>query len=502
MMKKLLLVAAVLACAACGKKDDYARLLPADAAMVMSVSPAQLAEKAEVGDFSKSIFYQYAEKQLGENNDLTDEQRAYMLTVLKNPSELGLDADKPIYLFGKMHDRNAMRGGVLAAVADRNLLDKAFKAFPEAETEQIEGITVCRDDRWTLAYNGSALLFYVSSDEETAKDEALALFTQKPEQSLTSDKEMFAALTDGKHDMRFVCNYGPLMEMAQKNSQMQLPGFEFLGQAVLGCTLDFEPGRVVLKSTAAFRTPEAKKQAEELTAFLTGTPSGELLKLVPEKNLGLAGFNLKGANLYTTFEKIPVYAMLLGMAPQAKPIISALEGDVLFSMQGVANGMPEFTLLAQVNDVKVLDQIRALLPALKAEEAGYAMPLNGLKLHVGLKEQVLYLTTSTAGYEAVQAAGSAFAATPTADLFRHAGGTMFLDVVAVRELVQRLAAEGKITTQGAAVVLPILGLFENVQLVSESDRQEMVVNMTDKEKNAAATLYKAIEGFAQLGLMR
>ncbi|MCQ5078199.1 DUF4836 family protein, partial [Alistipes putredinis] len=50
-----------------------------------------------------------------------------------------------------------------------------------------------------------------------------------------------------------------------------------------------------------------------------------------------------------------------------------------------------------------------------------------------------------------------------------------------------------------AASLMALSLFDTLESTRRTERQgELVLNMTDKEKNAAEVLYKTIEGIAQM----
>ena len=63
-MKKLYffciaLVALMLA--SCGGKD-YREMLPADSFVIVSINPESLSRKAQVGDFTQSVYYKMAEQ--------------------------------------------------------------------------------------------------------------------------------------------------------------------------------------------------------------------------------------------------------------------------------------------------------------------------------------------------------------------------------------------------------------------------------------------------------
>ena len=89
-MKKLYffciaLVALMLA--SCGGKD-YREMLPADSFVIVSINPESLSRKAQVGDFTQSVYYKMAEQALA---DAPEEERGRILSLLAHPSETGLD---------------------------------------------------------------------------------------------------------------------------------------------------------------------------------------------------------------------------------------------------------------------------------------------------------------------------------------------------------------------------------------------------------------------------
>ena len=79
-MKKLYffciaLVALMLA--SCGGKD-YREMLPADSFVIVSINPESLSRKAQVGDFTQSVYYKMAEQALA---DAPEEERGRILFV-------------------------------------------------------------------------------------------------------------------------------------------------------------------------------------------------------------------------------------------------------------------------------------------------------------------------------------------------------------------------------------------------------------------------------------
>ena len=71
--------------ASCGGKD-YREMLPADSFVIVSINPESLSRKAQVGDFTQSVYYKMAEQALA---DAPEEERGRILSLLAHPSETG-----------------------------------------------------------------------------------------------------------------------------------------------------------------------------------------------------------------------------------------------------------------------------------------------------------------------------------------------------------------------------------------------------------------------------
>ena len=108
-MKHLLCSWKALCCAAvalllvsCHGKSDYRNLLPADSTFTLSVNPAALVEKSGVGSCDQSPLCQRLRAELEAAPNLSDTERQYLLQLLENPAESGVDERKSIFLFSSM----------------------------------------------------------------------------------------------------------------------------------------------------------------------------------------------------------------------------------------------------------------------------------------------------------------------------------------------------------------------------------------------------------------
>ena len=351
-MKKLYffciaLVALMLA--SCGGKD-YREMLPADSFVIVSINPESLSRKAQVGDFTQSVYYKMAEQALA---DAPEEERGRILSLLAHPSETGLDVGSDVFMFVTMENAsqtgNPTVGG-LFKVGDRKKLDSflgwlsqksGFTSFEE------DGITFLANtqgaDMPVVAYDETALLVYTAPvDNDQAKAAAKKLFAQKKTESLMGNSQLAQAI-ERPSDMKFVMDYGSVMAVAgEQIGTAGLSGFEFLNKMSMAMPVDFEKGKIVAEARILFSDKEAEKQYMEMVAAQRKM-DGDFLKMLPAENVATLAGSMDGTRTYEMLQKIPMYSMVFAMAPQVKPIMEAIDGDIALSFHGMTdNGrMPE-----------------------------------------------------------------------------------------------------------------------------------------------------------------
>ena len=169
------------------------------------------------------------------------------------------------------------------------------------------------------------------------------------------------------------------------------------GVKALG-SVNFEKGRIVADGSMAFDSKEAE---EELASFYTYVKpqKGSLLKYAPASTVAALGCGLNGSELYAMLSQMPGYGMLLAN-PMVKQVMDAFDGDLLlFSGMLPGGSYPVASLLAEVGDPSVVDQLVANLPGMplvKTGEGAYTVSLGTLSAFFGVKDGVLYFTTDAA----------------------------------------------------------------------------------------------------------
>lgn len=476
-MKKLYffciaLVALMLA--SCGGKD-YREMLPADSFVIVSINPESLSRKAQVGDFTQSVYYKMAEQALA---DAPEEERGRILSLLAHPSETGLDVGSDVFMFVTMENAsqtgNPTVGG-LFKVGDRKKLDSflgwlsqksGFTSFEE------DGITFLANtqgaDMPVVAYDETALLVYTAPvDNDQAKAAAKKLFAQKKTESLMGNSQLAQAI-ERPSDMKFVMDYGSVMAVAgEQIGTAGLSGFEFLNKMSMAMPVDFEKGKIVAEARILFSDKEAEKQYMEMVAAQRKM-DGDFLKMLPAENVATLAGSMDGTRTYEMLQKIPMYSMVFAMAPQVKPIMETIKGMIPVPMQEMAPG--QYALSPDANTT----------------------------IYFGLNDNTFYATTDSDALVFLTGAQTSAYEAEVGKLFRGSYGTMFVDFPAVRSLIESLIAQNRLD-QSAAASLMALSLFDTLEITGRTERQgELVLNMTDKDKNAAEVLYKTIEGFAQM----
>ena len=88
---KLACLAAVsILIVSCGSAADYRDLLPADSFVTMSVNPSSLMQKGGIGDPEQNPLYVRIKSEIENGRNFSDEEKQYLLSLLKNPCESGI----------------------------------------------------------------------------------------------------------------------------------------------------------------------------------------------------------------------------------------------------------------------------------------------------------------------------------------------------------------------------------------------------------------------------
>ena len=498
-MKHLLYYWKALCCAAvalllvsCHGKADYRDLLPADSSFTMSVNLAALVEKSGVGSCDQSPLCQRLRTELETAQDLSDAERQYLLKLLEDPAETGVDKRKSIFLFSSVSETLSLgrqmpqEAGVLLPLADQAKFAGTvdFLCQNAGLEKQTRGKLTCvvfENDTYNgvCAFDGrAALLYFAPGSVETVLGRVDALFAQKSRESLMGKAGVADAFSRG-NDIDVVMDYGGMLK---GNPILNaLPVAEAFGNMTVFCALNFEKGEVVCDCTLSYADAKSRRQFEEFYSYVK-PQKGELLRYVPQNTVAVLGFGLEGSELLKVASSLPGGDLLAGN-PQVQQALTSIGGDVLVDFSGMsADGRyPLASLLAQVNDTSLMEFVIANLAGMPVEARGenaWVLTVYGTSVRFGVQDGFFYVTSDPAVMAALD--GGAFESLESkSGLFRKHKGSCYLDFAALNELLTPML--GSSYDRESAMVL---NCFDELEAYGNNEKGELTVRMTDREQNA------------------
>ena len=493
---------------ACGGGSDYRDVLPADSFFTLSVDVASLYDKSGAGPLEQHPLYARLESELSAVDVLTPEEKEYLLTLLKTPAESGLDTGKALFLFMSlgapdgaavsMSVASSQQIGLLLPLSDRAkfeaLLDRICQksglarktqdgvtCLPFGDSDPYSGLCAC-DDR-------AALLYFATGDLDAVCADAAALFAQKRSESLMGNAEIAAALS-GRNDVNMVVSYAGFTSLMNNPMLSSLPMVDALKAITVIGSTNFEQGEIVSDFEVIYPDAESRRKVEEFYAYVRPM-SGDLVRYVGDAPTAVMGCGLDGEKLLSLLASMPGGAALTS-SPQVAQVMKAFAGDLLVEFEGMTpdGRYPIATLLAQVNDPSALDVIVANLAGMPVQASGegaYTLNLGDVTVWFGVKDNVLYVTNSTASKSALD--GSPIEQNKAvAKLFDGQVSAFYLRFGAVNDLLLRFGGSGPELEAARSV----LSLFDVVEVNSTTEHGRMIVRMTDRDQNSFKSLCDGI----------
>ncbi|MCL2562231.1 MAG: DUF4836 family protein [Rikenellaceae bacterium] len=501
-------VLAVMMLASCNRRGahDYRHAIPADAFMVISFNPAQLAHKAGVGEFTHSPLFRMMER---------EDAPAWVMAYIAEPSRTGLNTEHDFFVFMENPALNyyglSMSGGLVAKVKDRKKVVEFVETLlaehgeDNFEVIEIDGRTIVKPlgGGPVLAFTNETFILFANDfyDGNVSLARIETLLAQRREQSVMGQPHA-AEMLNRRHDMGFVMNFTGIMSIAKAQmgamGGMMLPQIDWLDKMSIMMSCDFEKGRIVSDMKIAFTDREAEKQFREMSES-NRRMSGHMTKFLPAGSIATFGGGMNGVKTLEILQQtIPMLSMGLAMVPQAKTIIEAIDGDLIVSFNGMfPNSMPLVTLMTDVKNVKVVEVIHSLVSSAfhvrEIENFSYQAQLgNGLSIWFGLHDEMLYASTDPNFTMLLRSTGGESMHEHYGHLFRGNYGAFVADFNALRSFMERMIA-----TSGMyqfAGILPVIGMFNDLQLWQPTIFDiKMETTITDRDRNAAETIWRAME---------
>lgn len=282
-LKLACLAAASMLIVSCGGSADYRSILPADSFMTVSVNPASLMQKCEAGDLDQHPLYVRIKAELDKDQNLSAEEKEYLLALLKNPGESGIDVKKDFFFFAAMEgtvDAPVMRGGLLLPVGDKAKFDALLARINEKSGVAPEikgGVSVVdlgkEGDAGVLcAYNDIAfMVYFVQNGVDDLAGDVRKLFAQKSGESLMGDKAVAEQLAR-KNDINMVLSYGEILPMMNNPMLSSMPMMDALKGATMVGSVNFEKGRIVTEAAVSYKDKESEAKMMDFYAYVKPRP--------------------------------------------------------------------------------------------------------------------------------------------------------------------------------------------------------------------------------------
>lgn len=349
----MLAVTAMLMFASCSKSNKEGLYIPKNAALVVHLNGASLAEKLPWEEVKKTELFQEA----GKDSSVSE----FVKQTLENPENTGIDTKKDL-LFFMQKDSLGGYAALEGTVKDEaKFKDFGLKAIKNATASEKDGITFVAKEKFTLSWKKDKFILVIDipemneinkysqfeSDDSIPKTAvyrdgiaaATTLYNIKEDESLAKD-EKFTELMDTKGDMHFWVNgqsfgsstAGALGALSMVNLAKITEG------SIMAATANFENGKIV----ADIKSYSGKELSELWKKYSGDKISSDMAKRVPSKDVAaFVALNYKPEGL-REFMKLAGLEGLINMGAASigftfDDFVKANKGDLLFVVSDIKN---------------------------------------------------------------------------------------------------------------------------------------------------------------------
>ncbi len=306
------------------ESKGYISAVPKNPVFALKVNVGSLLDESQIlhDDLVNNFLRQFI-------NELPRELRGVMRDILDEPSNSGIDVDKPALLV--LEGLAPARAQVCLAIKDKEKLAEIFKlTFNELggggmalSTE--DGCYIVADKQNVyLAFDDSKLVFAVSDGVADAQE-----YMKLSESAL--DNDYFCKFVDNNDDAGLYMDYDQFVRLAKFANGAEFAQAMSVYAGMIQCiSLNFEDGRIVMKISTEGNTELLEKNQE-----MSKTPSGRFLKYVPKNAYGVAQFGLR--NLSKIFESLDDKTRaeineIIEVSGFDVKLLDDIDGDVLFAV--------------------------------------------------------------------------------------------------------------------------------------------------------------------------
>ena len=370
----------------CSTGPNYGKLIPKDAAFVMSFNVEKAVATSGMEGEEEPLEFLV---KLLRNSNYSRATREKLEDIVDDLDEAGLDLREPLMAFYSPTYKNEF--GVTGAVYDAQKLEDLVNTM--AREALCNKVNTYGDLRYSvmgkmvLAFNDS--WFFVTErnssqmDEEAVLDEIEGLFMQDEEKSLygTEAYEKMSAsegfvqiLLQGEGLQDFLKKYPDFQNaMASMPQNIDVKDFAYL------CDLSFKKGEIQLVGETLMLSDEAEAWMENFRGY--GDIAGDFNAYMPADALFQLTMNVNGPEFYKQVENNSYLASMLGDKNfgYLKLILESVKGDCSMYVENFIQrtDFPELAIYVQTENADWLDIVLPQLP-LQPKKLGkneYSLPL-------------------------------------------------------------------------------------------------------------------------------
>lgn len=501
MVKKMISRLSVLAVlivflAACSKTSEYTHVIPADASAVAAIHLKSLADKAGLGEKENEAAKQKVLEALKSGMNAATFQQ--LEKVMNNPSKSGIDIETPVYVF------TAPSFPYSAIAAKVNNEDDLRSSLEIMEKEQIcqpvneaDGYSFTTMNGSLLAFNNSTVLIVNvngTSQTEKAKESITNLMKQTADNSIVKSGA-YQKMDKLKNDINFFASMAAIPAPYQSQVRMGLPAEVKPEDITMVGGLNFEKGKIVLKSEN-YTENETVKALIKKQQEIFGKTDNAFIKYFPASTLMFFNVGIKGEGFYNMLSENPQFrnTVSIAKADEVKELFSSFNGDISGGLINVTlNSAPTFMMYADVKNGNALETLyknKESLGLKRGEEIlelgknEYVYKTRGMNIFFGIKDKYMYATNDELLYKNVgKAADKSIKEAPYASEMKGKNGFMAINAEAILDLpvVKMLAGFGG---NQVKTYIDLVGQISYLSASMEGETSELDLCLKNKDVNA------------------
>jgi hypothetical protein len=483
----------------------HLKAIPADAVFVVAFENAQLIKKGGLDKLKDYKFFQSIKEELaGQEPRVQD----FFNKLLENPASSGLDL-KQSYIYG-VKVENGFYGAATFKINKASTLEDNLTELLKEEDIEIEDngdyklISPTRDV--AFVWNKEVFLIYTGDLEGVNYGEAFSL----------SDEESVAGVADfqefqkQKYDVGFWASCGQFLDIIEKEAAIQYPAFmSGFSDTYVHAYLHFNNGEI--KVTGKMSPQSKMDEFYAKYPLIKKDFNNSLLEDFPENSYLSIKMAVNWEEYMKFFSEVASSAnnydydfQSILNDPTAKTILNALDGDILLSLYGFAQGPVPIPLLGISFSVKNEEAFKSLLTLIPQEilqQAGdfYTVGAMGMSAYIAYKDKRVFVTDDAEAITAFTGKGydKNLKNSPLADSYKNDPSLFYLNLdlksypVSIQSLLQNE------TPRYAKSYLSLLDTYKDFSYGTTKDNEfYLSLKFKDNSQNALKLFIKSLDDAA------